>query len=115
YAEESGEGQGRNRPWRAVTGSVHWESADADPETARAMRAAGEGMDARAHERLRTWRGRAPSAPRPWRDGAFTLAFETWLSAEQLQQVSQEIMDLLHRHAEADTPREDRARVVVNA
>lgn len=115
YVEEASGGEGRNRPWRAVHGSVRWDSADADPEAALAMGAADEVMDARAYERLRSWRARASDAPRPWQEGAFTMAFETWLSADELEQVSKEIFALLQRHADADTPREERARVVINA
>lgn len=116
YVEEAGGGEGRSRPWRAVTGGVRWDAADADdPEVAQAMGAAEQVMDARAYERLRAWRRRVPSAPRPWQDSAFTMAFETWLSAAELAQVSEEIFALLQRHAEADTPREERARVVINA
>jgi hypothetical protein len=95
FVEEAGGGRGRSRPWRAVSVSLRFETALGDPELA----AAGEALEAsyqeRNYKRLREWWSQRRSYPDKWRKAAFSYGAVTYLTAEEMTQLGEDIGDLL--------------------
>ncbi|HLW96570.1 MAG TPA: helix-turn-helix domain-containing protein [Solirubrobacteraceae bacterium] len=98
YVEEATGGKGRSRPWRVTADSNRFKTADEDPQTA----AAGEALESvfidRSYSRLREWRTRRASYSPAWRDAAFTSDSITYLTAEEMAALGEEIAELLGRY-----------------
>lgn len=99
YIEEAGGGRGRSRPWRIVDVSYNFESATTDPERA----AAAEALEATLHqnidENLRAWWSRRRSYSEEWRQAAFSTFTATYLTVEEMTQLSEDISELLKRYS----------------
>jgi DNA-binding transcriptional ArsR family regulator len=116
YVEDAGGGEGRNRPWKLSERTTYFRPVDADPETADAITAAQAAIDASFQEHVRTWRRRSSHAPRVWRENTFEMSFETWLTPEEVAQVSAGISAAIRRVVEGRTKQPGReARVLVHA
>lgn len=115
YVEDAGGGQGRNRPWKLSDRATYWTPVDADPETATAIAVAQAAVDAAYQEHVRAWRRRAPSAPRPWQQNSFEMSYETWLTPDELKQVSAEMSAAIRRVVESRTKQPGEARVLLHA
>jgi DNA-binding transcriptional ArsR family regulator len=98
YVEEAGGGKGRSRPWRLASVSNRFQTTAEDPEAD----AAGEALEStfadQAFSRLRTWIGRRASYPRKWRNAAFTADTITYLTAEEMSTLGDEIAELFGRY-----------------
>jgi DNA-binding transcriptional ArsR family regulator len=98
YVEEAGGGKGRSRPWRIASVSNRFQTTAEDPEAD----AAGEALEStfadQAYSRLRTWFGRRASYPRQWRDAAFTADSISYLTAEEMSTLGDEIAELFGRY-----------------
>ncbi len=95
YIEEAGGGRGRSRPWRIVDVTYSFESVAGDTEQA----AAAEALEATLHQNidqnLRAWWSRRSSYSEAWRRAAFSTFDATYLTAEEMQQLSDDISELL--------------------
>jgi DNA-binding transcriptional ArsR family regulator len=100
YVEEAGGGKGRSRPWRIASISNRFRTGREDPE----WDAAGEALEAtfadRAYTRLREWWARRASYPFAWRDASFTSDSLSYLTAEEMEEVGEEIAALFGRYRE---------------
>jgi DNA-binding transcriptional ArsR family regulator len=98
FIEETGDGRGRRRPWRMVSGTRNFETAMLDPELA----AAGDALEAtfldRSYQRVREWWSRRRSYPAEWRQAAFSSDVTTYLTAEELKALDGDITELLLRY-----------------
>jgi DNA-binding transcriptional ArsR family regulator len=98
YVEEAGGGKGRSRPWRISSISNRFQTTSEDSE----FDAAGEALEAtfteRAYARLREWWARRASYPFIWRDAAFMSDSLVYLTAEEMEQVGEEIAALFGRY-----------------
>jgi DNA-binding transcriptional ArsR family regulator len=98
YVEEAGGGKGRSRPWRLASVSNRFQTTAEDPEAY----AAGEALEStfadQAFSRLRTWISRRASYPHEWRDAAFTADTITYLTAEEMSTLADEIAELFSRY-----------------
>jgi DNA-binding transcriptional ArsR family regulator len=98
YIEEAGGGKGRSRPWRVASVSNRFQTATEDPEVG----AAGEALEStfaeRAYSNLREWWTRRAVAPFAWREAAFTSDSLSYLTAEELAEISDEIAELFGRY-----------------
>jgi DNA-binding transcriptional ArsR family regulator len=98
FVEETGDGRGRRRPWRMVSGTRNFETALLDPELA----AAGEALEAtfleRGYQRARDWWARRYSYPAEWRQAAFSSDVTTYLTAAELKALGDDITELLLRY-----------------
>ena len=104
FVEETGEGRGRSRPWRATTDARRFDTAMTDPETA----AAGEALERtfleRTFSQMSEWWSRRLTYPVKWRRAAFMTDNIAYLTAEELTEVMDEIRrDLRPLHATART------------
>jgi DNA-binding transcriptional ArsR family regulator len=97
FIEEAEGGRGRSRPWRVVDVTYSFESAAGDAEQA----AAAEALEATLHQNidqnLRAWWSRRRSYSEAWRRAAFSIFDATYLTADEMQQLSDEINELLKR------------------
>lgn len=114
YVEDAGGGQGRNRPWKLSDRTTHWTPAGADPETADAIMAAQAAVDAAHQEQVRRWRRRSSNAPRPWQESSFEMSLDTWLTPEELRQVSTKMSALIRSIVEDRTEQSGQARVLLH-
>lgn len=115
YVEDAGGGEGRNRPWKVSNRVTYWSPAGADPDTADAIMAAQAAIDAAHQERVRAWRRRAPLAPRVWQENTFEMSYETWLTPNEVKEVSADISAAIRRVVEGRIKRPGEARVLLHA
>jgi DNA-binding transcriptional ArsR family regulator len=95
FVEEAGGGKGRARPWRVTSIGMRFGSSDDDPESAIAARALDTLIWDRMLERYGIWRETKPSYPSEWRDAAHDTEFVFHLTAEELEQLNEELANLL--------------------
>jgi predicted ArsR family transcriptional regulator len=98
FVEEAGGGRGRSRPWRVVSDTHQFDTALTDPEHA----AAGEALEAsvqdRNYNRLREWWTQRRSYPAKWRRAAFSMDATTYLTAEEMARLGDEIHEVVARY-----------------
>jgi DNA-binding transcriptional ArsR family regulator len=115
YVEDAGGGQGRNRPWKLSKRTTYWSPVGADAETAAAIAAAQAAVDTARQEHVRTWRRRAPTAPKVWQQSNFEMSFDTWLTPEEMRQVSAGISAAIRSVVDGRTKQPGQARVLLHA
>jgi DNA-binding transcriptional ArsR family regulator len=100
FVEEAEGGTGRQRPWRRVAVGHSFDLANDDP----ALDAAAQGLSRyvaqRSFDRRQTWEATSSSYPKAWRDAAFVFDSLTYLTAEELQSVGEEIMAVIDRYSD---------------
>ncbi len=98
FVEEAGGGRGRSRPWRVVSRMHNFDTSLPDPEHA----AAGEALEAsfqdRGYRRLREWWSQRRSYSTEWRQSAFTTDTITYLTADEIRQLGEDIVDLFGQY-----------------
>jgi predicted ArsR family transcriptional regulator len=106
FVEEAGGGRGRSRPWRMTRVSESFDTSAPDAEAA----AAGEALERtameRTSERMREWWMRRRDYPVEWRRAAFMASSVTYLTADELDAMTDEIVAIYSRYRE----RADRAQ-----
>ncbi len=102
FVEETGEGRGRSRPWRATSESRSFETGMTDPEAA----AAGEALErtflARAYGQMREWWSRRLTYPVKWRRAAFMTDSVRYLTAPELAAMMDEIVAIYDRYSDRE-------------
>jgi DNA-binding transcriptional ArsR family regulator len=102
FVQEAGTGRGRRRPWRLTSESQSFETGMDDAETATAGEALERTFVDRAHTQLREWWSRRAAYPRKWRRAAFMTDSVTYLTADELAGILDEIQAIYDRYAERD-------------
>lgn len=100
YVEETGEGQGRNRPWRLVMRSLRFENAGETAEVAQVSDVLGELYMDREYQAMRAWQAARRSEPTQWRKAAFLNLGLAWLTADELSGLEEEMLAALNRYAD---------------
>lgn len=95
FVEEAGGGKGRARPWRITRIGLSIGSTDEDPEAEIASMALTRMWRERALARYRTWLETSAAYPRRWRHAATDSEFVLYLTVEEMEQLSEELMALL--------------------
>jgi DNA-binding MarR family transcriptional regulator len=96
FVEEAGGGKGRARPWRLT--SLGWDIPVAhDPEAQVAGDAVLRLSRERAFARYQRWQETKAAHPRDWQEAADDSEYVTYLTAEELKQVKQELHAVLER------------------
>lgn len=98
FVEEAPGGKGRQRPWRRVTHSMTF-GGDAEPELEVAATELARHFDERAQRRRAEWLATRHTFDQPWRNGAFHLENLSYLTAEELDAVGEEILTIIRRYA----------------
>jgi DNA-binding transcriptional ArsR family regulator len=94
FVEEAGGGKGRARPWR-MTSIGHQISTGGDPEAELAAGALVRLIRERQLDRYRTWLETKSAYPPEWREAAGDSEYVFYLTAEELEQLNQELLDML--------------------
>jgi DNA-binding transcriptional ArsR family regulator len=98
FVEETGEGRGRERPWRAVAVGMRIPAVATDSETFVAAEALSTIVKERQLDRMRRWWARRRTADQEWVDAAANDEFFTWLTPAELQEINEAVFDVLSRH-----------------
>ncbi len=102
FVEETGGGRGRSRPWRATTDARRFDTAMTDPETA----AAGEALERtfleRTFSQMSEWWSRRLTYPVKWRRAAFMSENIAYMTAEELTEVTDEIVAIYDRYMDRE-------------
>jgi DNA-binding transcriptional ArsR family regulator len=98
FVEETGEGRGRERPWRVVSVGMSIPGAPTDSETFVAAAALSQIVTERQLDRLRNWWARRRTADQAWVDAAANDEFVTWLTPEELTEINDAVFAVLSRH-----------------
>jgi DNA-binding transcriptional ArsR family regulator len=98
FVEEAGGGKGRARPWR-MTSIGQQISTHGDAEAELAAGALVRLIRERQHDRYRTWLETKAAYPPEWREAAGDSEYVFYLTAEELEQLNQELLDLLRPRA----------------
>jgi predicted ArsR family transcriptional regulator len=99
FIEEAGGGRGRSRPWRIVDVTYSFEPAQGDPEHAAAEDALEATLHQSAEQRLRAWWSQRRSYPEEWRRAAFMTFTTTYLTVEELKQLTDDIAECLKQYS----------------
>jgi predicted ArsR family transcriptional regulator len=95
FVEEVGGGKGRARPWKLSTLGMNITGDEGDPESEVAAEALGRMVQDRQLARLESWRRQRGSYPRAWRDAAINNQALAWLTPEEMQEVSDRMLELV--------------------
>lgn len=106
FVEETGEGKGRSRPWRIAAVRNRFITSPDDPEATAAGDALAMLYIERAVQQQRAWLAVHNSYTRDWQDAAFLSNSLTYLTAQELADLSMEIVELFARYSD----RVDRSR-----
>jgi DNA-binding transcriptional ArsR family regulator len=95
FVEEAGGGKGRARPWRMTSIGMSFSPAHDDPDAEMAASALSRVLRERQLGRYQTWLQTKAAYPRRWREAADESEWGAYLTAEELDQLNEEIVTLL--------------------
>jgi DNA-binding transcriptional ArsR family regulator len=98
FVEETGDGRGRQRPWRLVSVGMSIPSIPADSDTFVAAEAVAQIAAERNLARLRQWWSRRRRAGQAWIDASGQTDFATWLTPAELAEINDEVFAVLSRY-----------------
>lgn len=108
FVEETGEGKGRSRPWRISSVRNRFITRPDDPEAAAAGDALVMLFIDRAVEQQREWLAAHLSYSQDWQDAAFLTSQMTYLTPQELADLSAEVVELFARFSERRVNRSTR-------
>jgi DNA-binding transcriptional ArsR family regulator len=100
FVEETGEGRGRERPWRLVTLGMSIAEVPAGSETFVAASALTQIVTERQLARLRQWWARRSTVDQAWLDASSQSDYIGWLTPDELREINDAIRDVMARHQE---------------
>ena len=95
FVEEAGGGRGRSRPWRMTSAGMSFTSNPEDPETQVATNALLQMVRERQFARYRTWVETRHAFSPAWRKAAGDSQYFFYLTADELDQLTEELNSLL--------------------
>jgi DNA-binding transcriptional ArsR family regulator len=98
FVEETGEGKGRQRPWRPAGRMLEWGDSGETGEVAAASDELSALFMEQEFDRLRRWQAWRRIDPPVWQDSAGFAQSSTWLTAGELAEVTAEMNQILRRH-----------------
>lgn len=108
FVEETGEGRGRERPWRRATIGTNMSEPYDDPQTEIAARALSDMFLDHDLARLRQARANRDQLDPEWAAQQRNIEAVAWVTAEELAELNQELMALLFRYRDRVDDRADR-------
>jgi predicted ArsR family transcriptional regulator len=104
FIEEADGGKGRSRPWRITSDLSRISTTGADQSTVAAGNAlAGQMLDNNV-ERWRAWLAASADYSEEWQKAALTISSMIYLTAAELQQLADELVEILSRFTERVDP-----------
>jgi DNA-binding transcriptional ArsR family regulator len=95
FVEEAGGGKGRARPWRVTSIGMRLNSEGDDPDTNLAAGALSQLWRDRCLGRYEAWRQTRADYPKVWRSAAFDSEFIFFLTPDELEELSEELVTML--------------------
>lgn len=115
FVEETGDGQGRQRPWRAVNRGLSLPGIHAAAEASAAADALTDLVVDLHLQRIHASRLRRTSEPAAWQEASSVSDSFAWLTPEELEELNQRVYELLRvyeERAEDRAARPEGARLV---
>ena len=106
--EETGGGQGREKPWRATAQFTSWPNVPASSEAAAATQQLATVIAERYVELLLTWLKTSQSEPVAWQEAAQFGDSIVYLTAEELTDLGASVRELVNRFADRTADRSRR-------
>ncbi|MFD4510360.1 winged helix-turn-helix domain-containing protein [Streptomyces sp. NPDC058457] len=104
-AEQTGEGQGREKPWRATAAFTSWPGHTADPEVREAATALSLAIVERYFTEATHWLERRHTEPADWQEAAPLGDATIFVTAAELRELDEEVWELLQPYLHrADHP-----------
>ena len=98
--EETGEGTGREKPWRATTTSTAWDELQETPEAAAAAGLLSEVLAESYFAQLMRWLEVRPGESEQWQQAAFIGDRLLWVTADELAQVGRDLAAVVDKYFE---------------
>jgi predicted ArsR family transcriptional regulator len=98
--EETGEGTGREKPWRATTTSTAWDELQEAPEAAAAAGLLSEVLAESYFAQLMRWLEVRPGESEQWQQAAFIGDRLLWVTADELAQVGRDLAAVVDKYFE---------------
>jgi hypothetical protein len=99
-AEEAPSESKRERPWRLTTPNQRWSMVQPDEARTRAVAELERVFVQREMTRLMQWLRTALSYPRAWRKAALRAGAQTWLTVDELAELSRQIGELMSTYSD---------------
>jgi len=101
--EETGEGTGREKPWRATTTSTAWDDVQQDPETAAAAGLLTEVLAEWYFTQLKQYLEVRERESEEWLRAAFIGDRFLWVTADELAEIGRELLAVTDKYFERQT------------
>ena len=98
--EETGEGTGREKPWRATTTSTNWDNVQQTPEAAAAAGLLSEVLAESYFATLMRWLEVRSGESEEWQRAAFIGDRFLWVTADELAQVGRDLVAVADKYFE---------------
>ncbi|MGW0997739.1 winged helix-turn-helix domain-containing protein [Streptomyces sp. NPDC002523] len=99
-AEQTGEGQGREKPWRATSSFTSWPGYAADPEVREAATALSLAVVERYFTEATRWLESRDTEPADWQAAAPLGDATLFLTADELKELDEKVWELLHPYVD---------------
>jgi DNA-binding transcriptional ArsR family regulator len=100
FVEEAEGGRGRSRPWRLVNLGNQYDDSVDDPELALAGETFSRVILDRNFERAERWVNERRTYPAKWRKAAFNNSSISYLTADELEDLGNQILQLMAKYNE---------------
>lgn len=91
---------GKEKPWRLASRQQNLDPGDLDTEGALAAEAAAEAFLDHELARMKQRLSRLGLEPEPWRAASLLIGNTTWMTAEELRDITDQLKQLLLTHGE---------------
>ena len=98
--EETGEGTGREKPWRATATSTGWDEVQKTPEAAAAAGLLSEVLAESYFAELMRWLEVRSGESEEWQRAAFIGDRFLWVTAEELTQIGRDLVAVVDKYFE---------------
>ena len=98
--EETGDGIGREKPWRATATSTNWDDSPQDPETAAAASFLTEVLAESYFGQLKRWLELRGGESEEWQRAAYMGDDFLWVTADELTQIEHDLDAVTNKYFE---------------
>jgi predicted ArsR family transcriptional regulator len=98
--EETGDGTGREKPWRATATSTDWDEVQKTPEAAAAAGLLSEVLAESYFAQLMRWLEVRAGESEEWQQAAFIGDRFLWVTADELAQIGRDLAAVVDRYFE---------------
>jgi DNA-binding MarR family transcriptional regulator len=98
FVEQVESSDRRERPWRMATTEQRWDRVQPDETRARAATELTRVFVEREFDKFRRWLRSALSYPKDWQSAAGHVGAQTWLTADELTDLSKQLREVMTRY-----------------